>query len=107
METIKANCSHCNVSLANRSYVKPECLCGCYCFSCWKEHRCVELMDSHGKIVKLRDKIRHVGDQRVYEVIEIIPSFTVGQQCVGEMLLKTKKDGKRHVMRTRLMEVVR
>lgn len=50
--------------------------------------------------------MRHIDDWRVYQVSEIIPTFTKGQTCVGERVLKTRNDGKRHVLRTRLMEIV-
>lgn len=105
IEPLKIVCSNCHRPLPD-DFIDPECHDGPFCKLCFNAHRCLELLDSEGRIVKLGDQVRHRGDDRIYRIIEIIPSFTVGQQCVGEKLLKTKGDGQRHLMRTRLMEIV-
>jgi hypothetical protein len=64
------------------------------------------LVAADGQIVRLGDFLAHIGDARVYRVTEIVPTFTKGQTCVGEKMLKTKGDGVRHTMRVRLMEHV-
>lgn len=99
-------CCGCDGFFKGEEALWAECCDLAFCKVCWKGHRCDVLTDSHGRIVNVGDHMRHVDDWRIYQVVDIIPTFTVGQTCVGERVLKTKLDGKRHTLRTRLMEVI-
>lgn len=102
---MEKRCNNCNSE--HVKLIFAEC-CEVYqCKLCWKSHRCDKLTDSQGFLVALGDYLRHIDDVRIYKVSEITPTFTKGQTCVGERVLKTRLDGKRHVLRTRLMEIVR
>lgn len=86
--------------------IEAECCPGWYCKWCWQGHRCNTLTDSKGKVVCVGDCLHHIDDKRIYRVVEIVPTYTKGQTCVGEKFLKRKYDGARHVLRTRLMEKI-
>lgn len=99
-----ARCESCEDDFNRDDGVDAECCGGWYCHKCWKIHSCNQLVAADGLIVQVGHRLRHIGDDRVYQVSEIVPTMTKGQTCVGEKVLKTKLDGKRHTMRVRLME---
>lgn len=100
-------CLNCgSTRIKEEEIIEPECCPGGICKDCWKTHRCNILTDSHGRRVNVGDRMRHIGDWREYQVVEILPTFTRGQTCIGEKVLKTRLDGKRHALRTRLMEII-
>jgi hypothetical protein len=108
-EADRARCESCEDDFNREDEgVDAECCGGWYCRRCWKIHTCLTLADYHGREVILGSKLSYLDDiaGRIYQVIEIVPTMTKGQTCVGEKVLKTKLDGKRHTMRVRLMEHV-
>lgn len=109
-EADRARCESCEDDFNRDDGVDAECCGGWYCRKCWKIHtNCNILADYDGLLVKIGDQIRYVADiniDRIFQVTEIMPTMTKGQTCVGERVLKTKLDGKRHTMRVRLMEHV-
>lgn len=101
-----ARCESCEGDFHRDNGVEPECCGGWYCKKCWKLHRCQELVDSTGQLVRIGDLLHYIDDKRVFKISEIMPTYTKAQYCIGEKVLKTKTDGGRHTMRVRLMEHV-
>ncbi len=100
-----ARCESCEDDFHRDDGVDAECCGGWYCKKCWRLHRCDQLVDYDGLIVRVGDTMMYVNDiaGRQFVVTEIVPTFTKGQTCVGEKKLKTKTDGKRNVLRVRMM----
>lgn len=93
-------CANCGTSKVT---INCEPCAQMFCYFCFRDHWCGELTDYNGRSVRLGDHLQYVEDSnpsRVYEVVEIVGTFTKVGLCYG----KGKKLNEQHLaIRPRLM----